>query len=101
MASFRLLNYAGVAGEARPGILVGDEVIDLQSAGLAGSTYELLQDWEANQEKMAKIADDAASHDSRPLSICWLRSCIRRSCSTRRRITSTIRRRWPPTAKRW
>ena len=68
MASFKLLNYAGVAGEARPGILVGDDVIDLESAGLRGSTYEMLQDWDANQAKMAKIADDAASHDSRPLS---------------------------------
>ena len=29
MASFRLLNYEGVAGEPRPGILVGDDVIDL------------------------------------------------------------------------
>ena len=67
MAAFRLLNYAGAAGEARPGILVGDDVIDLQSAGLAGSTYDMLQDWDASQEKMAKIADDAGSHDSRPL----------------------------------
>ena len=67
MASFKLLNYAGVAGEARSGILVGDNVIDLASAGMPGSTYELLQNWDANQAKMAKIADDAASHKAHPL----------------------------------
>lgn len=27
MADFKLLNYAGVAGEPRPGILVGDDQI--------------------------------------------------------------------------
>jgi hypothetical protein len=60
MTSFKLLNYAGVAGEARPGILVGDNVIDLEAAGMSGSTYEMLQNWDANQAKMGKIADDAA-----------------------------------------
>lgn len=67
MASFRLLNYEGVAGEPRPGILVGDDVIDLESAGMTGSTYEMLQDWDASEQKLSKIADDAGSHDSRPL----------------------------------
>ena len=43
MASYRLLNYAGIAGEPRTGILVGEDVIDLESAGISGSTYELLQ----------------------------------------------------------
>jgi 2-keto-4-pentenoate hydratase/2-oxohepta-3-ene-1,7-dioic acid hydratase in catechol pathway len=68
MASFRLLNYAGAEGKPRPGILVGDEVIDLESAGLSGSTYEMLQDWDASQEKLGKIADDPASYDCHPLS---------------------------------
>jgi 2-keto-4-pentenoate hydratase/2-oxohepta-3-ene-1,7-dioic acid hydratase in catechol pathway len=67
MASFRLLNYAGVAGEARPGILVDDDVIDLEAAGLRGSTYEMLQDWDANQATLSEIAENAASHASRPL----------------------------------
>ena len=67
MASFRLLNYEGVAGEPRPGILVGDDVIDLESAGMTGSTYEMLQDWDAREQKLSKIADDAGSHDTRPL----------------------------------
>jgi len=67
MASFRLLNYAGVAGEVRPGILVGDDVIDLEAAGLRGSTYEMFQDWDANQATLSEIAGNAASHESRPL----------------------------------
>ena len=68
MASFRLLNYAGVNGEARPGILVDGNVIDLVSAGLVASTFELLQDWKANHDKLTKIADGATSYTSRPLS---------------------------------
>ena len=67
MASFKLLNYVGVAGEPCAGILVGDVVIDLQSAGTSGSTYDLLQDWDANLEKLSKIADGAGNQDTRPL----------------------------------
>lgn len=67
MASFRLLNYAGIAGEARPGILVGDDVIDLEAAGLRGSTYEMFQEWDANLARLNEIAGNAAAHDSRPL----------------------------------
>ena len=33
MADFNLLYYAGIAGEPRPGILVGeDQIVDLQKA---------------------------------------------------------------------
>ena len=67
MTSFRLLNYAGVAGEVRPGILVGDCVIDLETSGLRGSTYEMLQDWDTNQAKFREIAGNAASSESSPL----------------------------------
>jgi len=67
MTSFRLLNYAGVAGEVRPGILVGDRVIDLETSGLRGSTYEMLQDWDTNQAKFREIAGNAASSESSPL----------------------------------
>ena len=67
MASYRLLNYAGVAGEPRPGILVGDRVIDLEGAGIAGSTYELLQNWDENDPLLSALADDAAAQGSRPL----------------------------------
>ena len=67
MAAFKLLNYAGIGGEARPGILVDDRVIDLESAGISGSTYDLLQDWDANQARLRGIADDAASHETQAL----------------------------------
>ena len=67
MASYRLLNYAGVAGEPRPGILVGDSVIDLEGAGIAGSTYELLQNWDENDPLLSALADNAAAQGSRPL----------------------------------
>ena len=67
MASYRLLNYAGVAGEPRPGILVGDSVVDLEGAGIAGSTYELLQNWDENDPLLSALADDAAAQGSRPL----------------------------------
>ena len=67
MASYRLLNYAGVAGEPRPGILVGDSVVDLEGAGIAGSTYELLQNWDENDPLLSALADDVAAQGSRPL----------------------------------
>lgn len=68
MAGFRLLNYAGIAGEPRPGILVGDnDVIDLGGAGVKGSTYELLQDWDASNAALSKIADEAAARETRKL----------------------------------
>ena len=67
MANYRLLNYAGIAGEPRPGILVGDDVIDLEGAGITGSTYELLQNWDENNARLSALADDAAAKDTRPL----------------------------------
>ena len=67
MASYRLLNFAGVVGEPRPGILVGDSVVDLEGAGIAGSTYELLQNWDENDPLLSALADDAAAQGSRPL----------------------------------
>jgi 2-keto-4-pentenoate hydratase/2-oxohepta-3-ene-1,7-dioic acid hydratase in catechol pathway len=62
MTCFNLLNYVGEAGEARPGILVEDTIIDLEEAGIRGSTYELLQDWEENQAKMGVMATNIAMH---------------------------------------
>ena len=67
MASYRLLNFAGVVGEPRPGILVGDSVVDLEGAGILGSTYELLQNWDENDPLLSALADDAAAQGSRPL----------------------------------
>ena len=51
MADFKLLNYAGKNGEARPGILVaGDTVLDLQEAlpgkAWAASTLSVLGAWD-------------------------------------------------------
>ena len=67
MAGYRLLNYAGAAGEPRPGILVDGAVIDLADAGVAGSTLDLLGDWDASQEALRQVADRASSLASRPL----------------------------------
>ena len=51
MASYRLLNYAGDGGAARPGILVGDAVID----------------WDANRARLEALAATAATQASKPL----------------------------------
>ncbi|MEC7490442.1 MAG: hypothetical protein VYA17_12740, partial [Pseudomonadota bacterium] len=67
MTGYRLLNYAGSAGEPHPGIAVGDDLIDLQSAGITGSTYELLQDWDANNERLSTIAANPGAQKTRPL----------------------------------
>ena len=67
MAEYRLLNHAGAAGEPRPGILVDGAVIDLADAGVAGSTLDLLGDWDASQEALRRVAGRASSLASRPL----------------------------------
>ncbi len=67
MARYRLLNRAGGNGEARSGVLVGDAVIDLADAGIAGSTLDLLRDWETSDAALAEIAGRAPSLPSRPL----------------------------------
>ena len=67
MAGYRLLNYAGAAGAPRPGILVDGAVIDLADAGVAGSTLDLLGDWDVSQEALRRVADRASSLASRPL----------------------------------
>lgn len=61
------MNYAGSAGEPHPGIAVGDDLIDLQSAGITGTTYELLQDWDANNERLSNIAANPGAQETRPL----------------------------------
>ena len=61
------MNYAGSAGEPHPGIAVGDDLIDLQAAGITGSTYELLQDWDANNERLSNIAANPGAQGTRPL----------------------------------
>ncbi|MBK18770.1 MAG: 2-keto-4-pentenoate hydratase [Rhodospirillaceae bacterium] len=70
MAEFKLLNFAGVAGEARPGILVGnDQVIDLEQAtsgaDWARTTIDILNNWEVARGELHDLAENPT--DTRPL----------------------------------
>lgn len=70
MADFKLLNYAGIAGEARPGIIIDDDrVVDLEQAtkgvAWASSTLTIMNAWEAACPALHKIADNPG--DTRPL----------------------------------
>ena len=65
MADFKLLNYAGLAGEARPGILVGDDrIVDLDqatgAAAWAASTLSILEVWDTSCAALHDIADAAS-----------------------------------------
>jgi 2-keto-4-pentenoate hydratase/2-oxohepta-3-ene-1,7-dioic acid hydratase in catechol pathway len=69
MADYKLLNYADDNGRARPGLAVGDDVIDLQSAvevyegkGKAAgfsalATLSVLEDWDAAEPVLEAIAE--------------------------------------------
>ncbi len=69
MADYKLLNYADDNGRARPGLAVGDDVIDLQSAveAYAGkgkaagfspaTTLSVLEDWDAAEPVLEAIAE--------------------------------------------
>ena len=62
MAEFKLLNYAGAKGEARPGILAdGDSVVDLQEAlpgkAWAASTLAVLGAWHEALPALHVLAD--------------------------------------------
>lgn len=64
MGSFRLLNYQGRQGEARPGILVGgDAVVDLHDAlpgkSWASSTLEALAAWDEALPALHALAGSA------------------------------------------
>lgn len=68
MVEYRLLNYAGVHGEARPGVSVGDRVADLQDAVekrgavdfSAASTLSVLDRWDASEPVLEAIARELA-----------------------------------------
>jgi len=70
MAEYRILNYVGPAGEPRPGISVGDRVVDLQDACKArgdirfspASTLTVLAKWDEAEKVLEGIAEDLA-HD--------------------------------------
>lgn len=80
MAGFRLLNFAGGNGRARPGLSAGDRVVDLgeavkayeeggKSAGFSAvSTLTVLEDWDAAEPVLAEIAGGLDGHPgARPL----------------------------------
>ncbi len=71
MADFKLLNYAGVYGEAKPGILVGtDQIIDLETAtggaAWAKTNIEIMNNWSMSCSKLHELANDPG--DTIPLS---------------------------------
>ena len=70
MADFKLLNYAGVAGEARPGLLIGDDqVLDIQQVAggqpWAASTMSMYAAWETVCPVLHDLAE--AGGETRPL----------------------------------
>ena len=70
MADFKLLNYSGVAGEPRPGILIGgDQIVDLEQitggAAWARTNIEVLNNWETSCAVLHAIADNPG--ETRPL----------------------------------
>jgi 2-keto-4-pentenoate hydratase/2-oxohepta-3-ene-1,7-dioic acid hydratase in catechol pathway len=74
MGSFRLANYGPDARRARPGLVVADRVIDLETAlasraaGISGaSTLELLESWVEAQPVLQAIADDGPDASAVPL----------------------------------
>jgi len=83
MADYKILNYAGPGSEARPGIAVGDRVVDLVEACKGktikfspASTLTVLKDWDASEPVLEQIADEAARDrvKSQPLSSVKLRA---------------------------
>ena len=82
MTDYRLLNYAGPAGEARPGLSVGEFVVDLEAAVAAlessgrkvefsaRSTLEVLEKWDVALPALEAIAEtlEQGHPDARPLS---------------------------------
>ena len=62
MADFKLLNYAGGDGAARPGILIGDDrVLDVREAAdgaaWAVSTLTIFDSWDTACPALHKLAD--------------------------------------------
>jgi 2-keto-4-pentenoate hydratase/2-oxohepta-3-ene-1,7-dioic acid hydratase in catechol pathway len=59
--AFRLVRYTTKGAAARPGLLVGEQILDLQAAGIASSMEEVFDGWAAIQPRLAKLA---ASRDA-------------------------------------
>ena len=81
MARFNLLNYADENGEARPGLGIGDEVIDLGEAVAAheratgteagfsaATTLAVLDRWDAALPILEAVADGSGGVETRPMS---------------------------------
>jgi len=63
MADFKLLNYEGSNGEARPGILVGsDQILDLETAtggaAWAKTNIEIMNNWDISCSQLHGLADN-------------------------------------------
>ena len=81
MAEYRLLNYAGIDGAPRPGISVGDRVLDLQDAVAGrgdirfspGSTLTVLAKWADAEPVLEGLADELERDKLRSLSLSSVR----------------------------
>ncbi len=84
MASYRLLSYADAAGGTRPGLLVGHNVLDLQSElsahpeadFSATSVWAVLQDWDKAAAVLEAIGADPDGASAKPLGEVTLRQPI-------------------------
>lgn len=70
MGGYRLLNYAGPGGGPRPGIAVGDAVIDFEDISSAPwtSTLEALGSWDDAGAVFTDVAGKASDYKSKALS---------------------------------
>lgn len=81
MGGYRILNYADENGQARPGLGIGDDVVDLarsveafekatgRSAGFStASTLTLLEKWDDAEPVLDAIAEGAGDARSQPVS---------------------------------
>jgi 2-keto-4-pentenoate hydratase/2-oxohepta-3-ene-1,7-dioic acid hydratase in catechol pathway len=55
-ANIRLVRFTAAGGAARPGLLAGDQVLDLQAAGIAATIDEVLEQWDTLKPRLAKLA---------------------------------------------